>query len=154
MTPSGIETATFRFVAQHLNHCATAVPSHRRIMKLIFTAHFRLLGTTPQHDILFYGISPLLKELNKCSSKTGEWSKYQTVHKECQSNYKIHSLLFRRCLRSKEKKKPLCGSNICVSSLSVCDLLSASRMSDTFLNSICETSSRSWEISISVHIHL
>ena len=27
MTPSGIEPATFRFVAQHLNHCATAVPS-------------------------------------------------------------------------------------------------------------------------------
>jgi len=26
MTPSGIETATFCFVAQHLNHCPTAVP--------------------------------------------------------------------------------------------------------------------------------
>ena len=26
MTPSGIEPATFRFVAQRLNHCATAVP--------------------------------------------------------------------------------------------------------------------------------
>jgi len=26
MTPSGIESTTFRFVAQHLNHCATAVP--------------------------------------------------------------------------------------------------------------------------------
>jgi hypothetical protein len=26
MTPSGIEPATFRFVAQNLNHCATAVP--------------------------------------------------------------------------------------------------------------------------------
>ena len=26
MTPAGIEPATFRFVAQHLNHCATAVP--------------------------------------------------------------------------------------------------------------------------------
>ena len=26
MTPSGIEPATFRVVAQHLNHCATAVP--------------------------------------------------------------------------------------------------------------------------------
>jgi hypothetical protein len=26
MTPAGIETATFRFVAQHLNHCATPVP--------------------------------------------------------------------------------------------------------------------------------
>ena len=26
LTPAGIELATFRFVAQHLNHCATAVP--------------------------------------------------------------------------------------------------------------------------------
>jgi len=26
VTPSGIESATFRFLAQHLNHCATAVP--------------------------------------------------------------------------------------------------------------------------------
>jgi len=26
MTPAGIEPATFRFVAQHLNHCTTAVP--------------------------------------------------------------------------------------------------------------------------------
>ena len=26
MTPDGIEKATFRFVAQHLNHCTTAVP--------------------------------------------------------------------------------------------------------------------------------
>jgi len=27
MTPAGIEPAIFRFVAQHLNHCATAVSS-------------------------------------------------------------------------------------------------------------------------------
>jgi len=26
MTPAGIEPATFRFVAQHLNYCATAIP--------------------------------------------------------------------------------------------------------------------------------
>ena len=26
LTPAGIEPATFRFVAQHLNHCANAVP--------------------------------------------------------------------------------------------------------------------------------
>jgi len=28
MTPAGIEPATFRFVAQHLKHCATAVSTH------------------------------------------------------------------------------------------------------------------------------
>jgi len=35
MTPAEIEPATFRFVAQHLNHCATAVPRPKkgRIMK-------------------------------------------------------------------------------------------------------------------------
>ena len=27
LTPAGIEPATFRFVAQYLNHCDTAVPS-------------------------------------------------------------------------------------------------------------------------------
>ena len=27
LTPGGIERATFQFVAQHLNHCATAVSS-------------------------------------------------------------------------------------------------------------------------------
>ena len=30
MTPAGIEPATFRFVAQRLNHCATAVPTVER----------------------------------------------------------------------------------------------------------------------------
>jgi len=33
VTPAGIEPATFRFVAHHLNHCATAVPySNNRTM--------------------------------------------------------------------------------------------------------------------------
>ena len=27
LTPPGIEPATFQFVAQHLNHCATAIPA-------------------------------------------------------------------------------------------------------------------------------
>ena len=31
MTPPGIESATFRFVAQHINHCATAVPHIQRV---------------------------------------------------------------------------------------------------------------------------
>ena len=30
LTPAGIDPATFRYVAQHLNHCATAVPSSWR----------------------------------------------------------------------------------------------------------------------------
>jgi len=32
---AGIEPATFRFVAQHLNHCATAVPSIIDLMNAI-----------------------------------------------------------------------------------------------------------------------
>jgi len=28
LTPAGIEPETFRFVARHLNHCATAVPTY------------------------------------------------------------------------------------------------------------------------------
>ena len=36
LTPAGIEPATFRFVAQHLNHCATAVPTlHEDLCKFI-----------------------------------------------------------------------------------------------------------------------
>ena len=33
LTQPGIETATFRFVAQHLNHCATAVRSGGESLK-------------------------------------------------------------------------------------------------------------------------
>jgi len=36
LTPAGIEPATYRFVAQHLNHCATAVPT-TYMYKLIFS---------------------------------------------------------------------------------------------------------------------
>jgi len=48
MTPSGIEPATFRSVAQRLNHCATAVPQHfyhGHVFIRSFSFH-RLLFTT------------------------------------------------------------------------------------------------------------
>jgi hypothetical protein len=39
VTPSGIEPATFEFVAQYLNHCTTMVPMFATILKLIHSAH-------------------------------------------------------------------------------------------------------------------
>jgi len=36
MTPAGVERATSRFVAQHLNHCATAVPHIRHTVLQLF----------------------------------------------------------------------------------------------------------------------
>ena len=46
MTPSGIEPATFRFVAQHLNHCDTAVRLaskyclYIQYLKIMINRHF------------------------------------------------------------------------------------------------------------------
>ena len=44
MTPAGIESATFRFVAQHLNHCATAVP--RNVGQLERITYFKPIEIT------------------------------------------------------------------------------------------------------------
>jgi hypothetical protein len=56
MTPSGIEPATFRFVAQYLKHCATAVPT-----ALWFFAEtswqFWGLGTCVRGDAVSWRIS-------------------------------------------------------------------------------------------------
>jgi len=37
LTPAGTEPATFRFVAQHLNHCATAVVVTLRAVRFVQT---------------------------------------------------------------------------------------------------------------------
>jgi hypothetical protein len=37
MTLSGIEAATFRFVAQHLNHCATAIHFNKILIFFVDT---------------------------------------------------------------------------------------------------------------------
>ena len=38
MTPAGMEPTTFRFVAQHLNHCATTVPGIKEYQNIIGTS--------------------------------------------------------------------------------------------------------------------
>jgi len=43
VTPAGIKPATFRFVAQHLNHCATAVP-YSSICFYLYSTAYRLLA--------------------------------------------------------------------------------------------------------------
>jgi len=75
MTPSGIETATFRFVAQHLNHCTTdcttAVPESHLVQKEItsFSRHsltmrnyLKLPKTNPQFIIPCLVITDLASE--------------------------------------------------------------------------------------------
>ena len=45
MTPAGIEPVTFRFVAHHLNHCATA----DRTSKANFTPYSMFIRTLHKH---------------------------------------------------------------------------------------------------------
>ena len=56
MTPSGIEPATFQFVAQHLTHCATAVPH------LIYCAYVKHITNsmeqTPPREATRYSVTP------------------------------------------------------------------------------------------------
>jgi len=44
MTPAGIEPATFGFVAQHINHCATAIPRRIGIYPNLFTIMQQIPG--------------------------------------------------------------------------------------------------------------
>jgi len=49
LTPAGIEPATFRFVAQHLNHCPTAVPL------IIFIFNLYMFRTTLWMTVWYAG---------------------------------------------------------------------------------------------------
>jgi hypothetical protein len=44
ITPSGIEPATFRFVAQYINHCATAVPGGTVALNIFALRIFSLIA--------------------------------------------------------------------------------------------------------------
>ena len=50
MTPAGIEPATFRFVAQNLNRCATAVPNLDNIGTFNYTKFASQNKTTKKFE--------------------------------------------------------------------------------------------------------
>ena len=61
MTAAGIESATFRFVAQHINHCATAVPLRVLVLSRYFTTqecswYLNCLVREDGSDILFQNV--------------------------------------------------------------------------------------------------
>ena len=58
MAPAGIETATFQFVAQHLNHCAISVP----YSSLLGSEKWQgVLQTLPGPHILFIRLLTQMK---------------------------------------------------------------------------------------------
>ena len=79
LTPGGIEPATFRFVAQHLNHCATAVP-----LVCTITGNKSKLHTEYIRNH-YYGYPLLLHQHN---------SKYLTIQTQAVKSFKAQWLLF------------------------------------------------------------
>jgi len=63
MTPSGMEPATFRFVAQHLNHCATAVP-YVELYGLFKDVLLKKNGSSSHKYCLTYVLTVLMKSLH------------------------------------------------------------------------------------------
>ena len=88
LTPAGIEPATYRFVAQHLNHCATAVPrffivvSEIRNNSTCFGQFFRpssgIFHFTHSNGICHTG---LLTVWEQDQDGVPSWSCWQTISK-------------------------------------------------------------------------
>ena len=64
MTPSGIEQATFRFVAQHLNHCATAVSWKSANFDVHSTDQF--ITSLPLKGQLTFSVFKLMEQFCAC----------------------------------------------------------------------------------------
>ena len=78
MTPSGIEPQTFRFAAQHLNYCATAVPKLDNYFTLILMTVSFLKERLRPHKILWCVL--LLLTVNT-RSNINSWDGKRLGHK-------------------------------------------------------------------------
>ena len=88
MTPDGIQPATFRFVAQHLNHCATAVPTVEVLWFniLVFTPLAIFFQVLAQQFYTFsVSSSFLLTWILFCHIRRSLWSKKRTSDVETAS---------------------------------------------------------------------
>jgi len=54
LTPAGIEPATFRFVVQHLNHSATAVPRSSTVVFYYALQHVAAIQISHRHVCVGY----------------------------------------------------------------------------------------------------
>jgi len=80
LTPAGIELATFRFVAEHLNHCATVVP-------------FTLL-TTQKNTSMF------TNSLKGCITTKRHFHTHMYCHFLLHLAFTFHSKTYERSLES------------------------------------------------------
>ena len=69
LTPAGIEPATFRFVAQHLNHCAT--PPKRGHFRKYIRNTLEVLNVVLEKDGAVLFILVILRRLNSICRRFG-----------------------------------------------------------------------------------
>jgi hypothetical protein len=76
VTPSGIELATFRFVVQYLNHCATAVPTYvRSSIKII---EIKCSTLFPSRQMFFSSLS-----ISRFQQLNGIWQRADKISPTC-----------------------------------------------------------------------
>jgi hypothetical protein len=93
MTPSGIEPATFRFVAQYLNHCATAVPD---VLSVVSRFAIRLGCSSFPHPVSAQNAISWKSVYELCYGR--KWSHYCCVSRETVWPFQTeYATLISRC---------------------------------------------------------